>query len=134
MTNRYDDIINLDPPAPLRGRMSIETRAAQFAPFAALTGHDEALAETARVTSVYHEPGEYDMKEISSAITLIMMSNQQAVVEVTYFVPDKRKKGGEYRKMRGIVRRIDEADREIVFSDATRIPFSEITSLRIIEQ
>ncbi|MDE6081181.1 MAG: hypothetical protein K2F70_02800 [Muribaculaceae bacterium] len=130
---RYDDIMNLGRPEPIRERMSLESRGAQFAPFAALTGHDEALLETARTTSVFREPGEHDLKEMSAKLSFMMMRNINMMVEITYFVPDERKSGGKYLTMRGEIRRIDEYDKRLILKDSTSISLNMITSLRILD-
>ena len=130
---RYDDIMNLNRPEPIRERMSLNARGAQFAPFAALTGHDEALLETARTTSVFREPGEHDFKEMSAKLSFMMMRNINMMVEITYFVPDERKSGGKYLTIRGEIRRIDEYDKRLILKDSTSISLNMITSLRILD-
>ena len=130
---RYDDIMNLSRPEPIRERMSLDSRGAQFAPFAALTGHEEALLETARTTSVFREPGEHDLKEMSAKLSFMMMRNIKMMVEITYFVPDERKSGGKYRTIHGEIRRIDEYDKRLILKDSTSISLNMITSLRILD-
>lgn len=132
MTNRYDDIMDRERPEPVRPRMSLHDRAAQFAPFAALNGHHEALAETARVTTVFTEPGEYELQELSTTLTLMLMQNRAPEIEIRYFQPDARKDGGQYLTLRGLFRKYDEVTRELVLADATRLSLNQISSLRIL--
>lgn len=130
---RYDDIIGLNRPEPVRERLSLDVRGAQFAPFAALNGHEEALMETTRQTLSFRKPGEYDLKEMSETLSLLMMQNKLAEVEIKYFVNDMIKDGGEYRTVTGVIRRIDEYEREILLTDSSRIPLDSILSLKILE-
>ncbi|MDE7153643.1 MAG: hypothetical protein K2O00_04250 [Muribaculaceae bacterium] len=132
MTDRYNDIMNMERPEPSRQRMSLSERATQFAPFAALNGHHEALAETARVTNVFVEPGEYELQELSTSLTLMLMQNRTPEIEIRYFQPDMRKSGGEYLTLRGQFRKIDEVTHELIMADSTRVSLSNINSLRIL--
>ncbi len=126
--NRYDDIINLQHyQSPARPRMSRINRAAQFAPFAALTGYDAAVAETARLTDRRHELTE-DERIILSEKLHILSENEQdrPIVQITYFLPDSKKNGGSYETTIGAVRRIDEAEMKVIFADGTRIDIADI--------
>ncbi len=131
---RYDDIINLDRPEPIRERMPLSVRGAQFAPFAALKGYDEAISETTRATSAFREPDENDLKEISIVISSLMMRNLHALVEISYFVPDSKKEGGIYKSIRGEIRRIDEVAREIILKSGQKISFQSLHSLKIVDE
>ncbi|MFG6319323.1 MAG: hypothetical protein K1W33_05650, partial [Clostridia bacterium] len=105
-TNKYDDIINLPHYISKKHpQMSIEARAAQFAPFAALTGHSEAIRETARLTDERIEIDE-DLKVIiDSKLRMIQKKiSLKPTVSITYFVPDEKKKGGEYVTIVGNVK------------------------------
>ena len=98
MKNNYDDIINFPRWNPMtHPRMSIESRSAQFAPFAALTGYDGAVKETARLTDRKIEIDEGLKQVLNKKLQYILEnSNKNPVVEITYFLPDDRKKGGMY--------------------------------------
>mgnify|MGYP003305899876 CR=1 FL=1 len=95
--NRYDDIINLRHySSPARPRMSRMNRAAQFAPFAALTGYDAAVTETARLTDMRHELTEDERIMLSEKLHILSENEQgRPVVGITYFMPDSRKSGGK---------------------------------------
>lgn len=130
--NRYDDIINLRHySSPARPRMSRMNRAAQFAPFAALTGYDAAVTEMARLTDNKHELSE-DEKIILSEKLHILSENEQdrPIVKITYFLPDSRKSGGSYETVTGAVRRIDEGEMKVIFADGARIDIADIYDIK----
>lgn len=133
----YSDIINLphhEPDPRKHPRMSLQNRAAQFAPFAALTGYEERVAETARLTSGRAELSEEVKSEIDSGLREIragLECGSSTTVEVIYFVKDLRKSGGEYVTYSGIPQKID-TDRGIITVDEQRIPIDDIMSIRII--
>ena len=108
--HRYDDIINLPHHvSAVRKRMSMHDRAAQFSPFAALTGYDDAIDETARLTDKQFELSEDERNRLDEQLRLIAdRIEEQPELEVTYFQPDELKEGGAYLTTRGCVRRIDE--------------------------
>lgn len=124
----YDDIIRLPCPTSRRHpRMPEADRAAQFAPFAALTGYDSAIDETARFTSEKTELGE-DMRENldRKRAFLAEIVDEKPEISVTYFVPDKRKNGGEYKTVQGQLARIDEYEQVIILMDGKKIPTVEV--------
>lgn len=128
----YSKIINLPHhQSATRKRMSNYDRAAQFAPFAALTGHDEAIKETARLTDDYMEMGEDRLGELSAKIQLLIDKlSEQPEITVVYFVPDERKSGGSYAEKTGIVRIIDEYERKLVFYDGDKILIDRVTDFK----
>ena len=128
---RYDDIINLPNPSPTgRARMSRLDRAAQFAPFAALTGYEAAVAETARLTDKRVELSDDAKEMLNEKIRMIAESlGNGSSVTVSYFVPDGKKGGGAYVDVTGSVRRVDEYERTIVMADGTVIPIEEIVEI-----
>lgn len=128
---KYDDIINLPNPTPTcRPRMSTLDRAAQFAPFAALTGYEAVVAEAARLTDARLELSE-DMKTILNEKMQMIVDNldNEPFVTITYFVPDKRKAGGAYVDVSGIVKEIDEYERCIVMTEGAKIPIEQIRAI-----
>ena len=131
MSGRYDDIINTPyPAAKKRRRMTQRERAAQFAPFAALSGYDEAVAETARLTSEKAELDEYEIERLNSMI-LFMSENPSGTYTVTYFVPDEKKSGGSYECVEGALKEIDEVNRIIKMKNGTKIPIFDIYNIEI---
>jgi hypothetical protein len=128
---KYDDIINLPHHVSEKHpRMSLEQRSAQFAPFAALTGHAEAINETARLTDKKIEIDD-ELKEIIN-IKLQKIKekiNLKPKVSITYFVPDKKKSGGEYVTITENVKKIDEYNHEIIMNDNRKISIKDIIDI-----
>ena len=130
---RYQDIMDLPYPQhdPAHPRMPMENRAAQFSPFAALTGYEAVVEETARWTESRIELSE-DAKAILDNQLQLLSEQDQPEVTVTYFVPDKKKTGGAYVTVQGTLKRIDALQRELVLlaengvSDGRRVPIDEI--------
>ncbi|HBQ29403.1 MAG TPA: hypothetical protein DD719_08525 [Desulfotomaculum sp.] len=128
MMNPYDDIINLPHhTSTSRPRMSAHDRAAQFSPFAALTGYDAAINETARLTDKRAELDEYSKADLNERLYIIQgQMDEQPEVSITYFQPDKKKSGGAYITATGCVKKIDEYERTLVMKDETKIPIDDI--------
>ena len=132
--NKYADIINLPHhTSRTRPRMPAPARAAQFSPFAALTGYGAAVDETARLTD--------DRIVLDENAKAILDGKLQIIAEhigdlydvtFTYFVPDKKKSGGAYVTVRGNVKKIDSYSKSILLTDNTVIPIREIISLDVI--
>lgn len=122
---KYDDMINLPRPEPTRSRMGGLERAAQFAPFAALTGYDEAVGETARLVDEKIELSE-DEREYLDEQTKKIREIPEREIAVTYFIADKRKSGGAYLTAHGFVKKIDEIERLLVLTSGERIPLDDI--------
>ena len=130
---RYEDIIGLSHRGSRRHRhMSMLERAAQFAPFAALSGYDAAVQETQRRTEREEEPDEETAEEINRVLGEILqrIAGQPSVC-VRVFEPDGKKAGGAYRSVTGRVRRIDRVRREMLLTDRTVIPIDRIHELKI---
>ena len=133
MKGKYDDIINLPHHVSKdRPRMSIGDRAAQFGAFAALTGYDGQIKETARLTEEDVALTEYQYRILNEKMAYIVAHREEhPLVGVRYFVPDKRKNGGSYEEYRGRVWKIKEYEKEMVFEDGTCIPIREIKELHL---
>ncbi len=130
-TNKYDDIINLPHHvSPSHPKMPISDRAAQFSPFAALTGYEAAVEETARLTEKKAELSE-DMKTVLNEKIQIILDRLDECPEViiTHFVPDKRKDGGAYLRVAGVVKAVDAYERRILMADKTSIPIDQIREI-----
>ena len=130
-THRYDDIINLPHHTSTKHpRMSLYDRAAQFSPFAALTGHDEAIKETARLTDEKAELDEDTKAMLNEKLQIIRENpNTDIAVTFTYFVPDENKSGGTYISHTGSVKRIDEYQHTVIMKDKTVIPIEQIREI-----
>ena len=133
MCETYDDIIALPHPEPrTHPRMSLHDRAAQFSPFAALTGHSAAIAETGRLTDSRITLDESEMARVDAALQRLQELLPQApAVSITYFVPDERKTGGSYQTITGVVRRIDTVNSVLLLTDRREIPIADIFDITI---
>ena len=131
--NRYDDIINLPHHiSPTRKQMSMHYRAAQFAPFAALVGYDDAVAETARLTELRPELDEQEQRIINERLAFIADHiHEHPEVRIKYFVPDEHKSGGAIVEVSGKTYRISNTDATIVMTDGCKIRLSDIIDLSI---
>ncbi len=128
--SKYDDIINMQYPFPnKRTSISASDRAAQFAPFAALTGHDAAVQETARLTDRKIILDEYEKAQLDNRLKFIENVNEPIIVEITYFRPDERKAGGEYVTARGYVLKVDTVNKKIIMQDEREIAVEDILSI-----
>ncbi len=130
---KYDDIINLPHYEPKNHkRMSMYARAAQFAPFAALTGYEDSVKETARVTNKRIEIDDevkaildWKLQEIQEDIF------KEPIVTITYFVPDTKKSGGKYVTVTGNVKKVDEFKQVIILDKNKEIPISEVIEILV---
>jgi hypothetical protein len=128
--NNYDDIINLKRPISKRESMSLENRAAQFAPFSALSGYSEACREVERITDNKKILCDGIKEEINEKLNFIN-SNIKNIGDISceYFVKDNRKKGGSYRDYVGKVKKVDINKNCLTFVDGTIINFFDIYSI-----
>lgn len=128
---RYDDIINLPhhvskshPP------MSTLNRAAQFSPFAALTGYEDAIEETSRLTGKRIDLDESAKSRLDEKLRITQEQlGSEPEITITYFQPDDKKSGGDYVSICGIVKKIDYYERAVVMQDGTRIEIKEIINI-----
>ena len=127
----YEDILNLPHHvSKTRPQMSMLDRVAQFSPFAALTGYDDAIKETGRLTGEKIEMDEdrkaaLDMKQAY----LIEMIDEQPEISITYFLPDAKKSGGAYVTVTGNLKRFDEYERLLILTDGKKIPMDDIADI-----
>lgn len=130
--NDYEDIINLPHyQSTKRVHMSNYDRAAQFSPFAALTGYDDAVKEMARLTNSKIDLDEDSLAKLNDRLNQIQDKLEgQPKVSITYFVSDKKKAGGSYQTTSGIVKRIDEYERVILMQDGAKILIDDILDLQ----
>ena len=134
MKSKYDDIINLPHhTSETRGHMSARDRAAQFSPFAALTGYDAAIAETARLTAERIELSEQRMEVLNDRLQ-ILVGEPTLRARITYFRPDERKEGGAYTELIGSLRRFDSVEGLLVMADGTKIPVEELYDVEIFSK
>lgn len=131
--NKYKNIINLPHPnSKKHPRMSLHDRSAQFAPFAALTGYEEEIQETARVTFNKLQLDEEKKEELDEKLKMIKQNNiENSNITITYFVKDERKDGGEYVTERGNIKKIDEFKHIIVLENGTVIQMENIVEINM---
>ena len=110
--------------------MSLYNRAAQFAPFAALTGYEEAIIETARLTAPKVDMMEDNQQLLDRKLALLSRSlREQPTVSITYFQPDKKKSGGQYLTITGVIKSIRDSERVILMADDKRVSIDTIISI-----
>ncbi|MEG2021922.1 MAG: hypothetical protein RR087_09100 [Oscillospiraceae bacterium] len=126
--NNYDDIINLPHHvSTAHPQMSILDRAAQFSPFAALTGYDDAVKETARLTDTKIELDEYEKTILNERLRLVTdCIEEYPEITITYYKPDSRKNGGAYITVTGCVKKIDDFEKTVYMTDGMVISIEEI--------
>ena len=131
MNGKYDEIMGLPHHvSKTRPQMPMSDRAAQFAPFAALTGYDAAIKETGRLTDERIELDVEALSALDMKYQLFMEALDEAPeVTITYFQPDERKAGGKYVSAVGTVKKIDDFERRITMRDGTRIPMDDVLSI-----
>lgn len=131
---KYDDIIHLPHPTSERHpRMSLQDRAAQFSPFAALTGLGAALQESARLTERRMIPDEYEQEELDKKLQYLRENlSRQPAAAITHFVPDARKEGGSYRRTEGRVKKLLEFEKQLVLTDGTTLAIEDILELELL--
>ena len=131
MNGKYDEIMGLPHHvSKTRPQMPMSDRAAQFAPFAALTGYDAAIKETGRLTDEMIELDVEALSALDMKYQLLMEALDEAPeVTITYFQPDERKAGGKYVSAVGAVKKIDDFERRITMRDGTRIPTDDVLSI-----
>ncbi len=134
MSGKYDDIIILPHHTSSKHpRMSMLDRAAQFSPFKALTGYEDAVRETARITGQRIELDEKEIASLNIKIRLLIEKIEDfPEVAITYFVPDIRKAGGEYVTAIGRLKKLDDYKKEIVLLDGKHIPLNDIYEIESV--
>lgn len=133
MTDKYEDIINmLHHVSKKRVPMSMWDRAAQFSPFAALTGYDAAIKETGRLTGERIELGDEDKAILDAKICFLQdIITEHPEIAVTYFVPDELKEGGEYVSVVGVLKRIDYYERLLRFANGSEISLENVLNIEV---
>lgn len=131
MKDQYDDIINLPHHvSKTRPQMSMVDRAAQFSPFAALTGYDAAIKETGRLTDEKVNLSEEEKEALDRKQQILMERlGDHPALTVTYFVPDAKKSGGAYVTKDGNLKKIDGFERWMMLTDGTKIPLDDVADI-----
>ena len=131
MKDQYDDIINLPHHvSKTRPQMSMVDRAAQFSPFAALTGYDAAIKETGRLTDEKVNLSEEEKEALDRKQQILMeWLGDHPALTITFFVPDEKKPGGAYMTKSGNLKKIDEFERVMLLTDGTKIPLDDVVEI-----
>ncbi len=132
MSGKYNDILHLPHPTSAKHpRMPISDRAAIFSPFAALTGHGNAIRETARLTDQRIELDEDTRAELDLKQQILADKiDERPEVSVVWFRPDEKKDGGKYVTTTGQLKKVDDIERTLRFADGTTIPLDDVLELR----
>lgn len=130
--NNYDDIINLPHHvSSKRPQMTLENRAAQFAPFSALTGYSEAIKETGRLTNKKIEIDEEEKIILNTKLQILNENiKNKPEITITCFIKDKTKSGGIYKEITGIIKKINIYDQEILLEEKTKILLNNIYDIK----
>ena len=130
--HRYDDMLDMPHPvSSARPHMSMLDRAAQFSPFAALTGYHEVIDETGRFTEGYEAPDELRQTQLNEMLCLLRENlHMQPQVQLTYFLPDEAKSGGRWITVTGQVAAVDPERQLLTLTDDTAIPFERLLEIR----
>ena len=130
-SNKYDEILSLPHHvSKTRPQMPMSDRAAQFAPFAALTGYDAAIKETGRLTDERIELDEEALTALNMRYQLLIdVLDKEPEVEITYFKPDECKAGGEYVSVIGAVKKVDDFERLITMQSGIKIPMDDVLNI-----
>ena len=133
MNNKYQDIINLPHYEPKKHpRMSIEARSAQFAPFSALTGYDEVVKETGRLTQRKLELSEEQKINISLKLQEALDNKKEVLIK--FFIKDTKKQGGKYSEKTGVIKKYDQIKQMIIFYDKTQIEINNVVEISDLEE
>lgn len=128
--HKYDDIIDLNRPISHRKKMSNYNRAAQFAPFAALNGHKDAMDETARLTDDIIELDDYSKEDINRLLNILVTEEYKNIdVTIKYYIEDTHKQGANYKTIVTRIKKIDDINRTIILINNKTIPLDNIIEI-----
>lgn len=133
---RYEDMLHLaHPVSAKRARMSQSDRAAQFSPFAALVGYEDAIDEAGRLTDAPITLTESSVEQINACLVMLQANiHQSPEAQITYFCPDERKAGGSYVTRKGVVCRIDQHRQVLLLESTIEIAFSSIVDICLLDK
>lgn len=135
MNEKYEDMLYLEPPvSKIHRKMSISERAAQFMPFAALTGYEDLIRESSRITQRRIELSETEIDELKNNLEILHEhEKEKPMIKVMYFLQDLKKNGGSYQTVEKHLHHIDDIEKKIIFKDRTTIQFDDIISVEYEE-
>ena len=131
MNKKYEDMLYLEPPvSKIHRKMSISERAAQFMPFAALTGYEDLIRESSRITQRRIELSETEIEGLKHKLEFLHVHEKEnPLIKVMYFLQDLKKYGGSYQTVEKQLHRIDDIEKKVIFKDRTTIQFDDIISV-----
>lgn len=131
INKNYDDIINLPHhTSKTHKQMSIYDRAAQFSPFAALTGYESVIQETSRTTTQKILLSENQVAVINEKLLILNECLEQPLITIIYFKKDKKKTGGKYQTIQGKIKKIDETNKVLILQDGTKILLDDLYDIK----
>lgn len=131
--SNYDDIINLERPKLKHERMSSMNRAAQFSPFSALTGYEESIIETSRLTTEKLELSADELERVQKNISILLERlDEKPMVRISYFIKDKLKQGGSYVTKELNIKKVDLYEKCLISIDKEKIYFDDILNVEIL--
>lgn len=135
MNEKYEDMLYLEPPvSKVHRKMSISERAAQFMPFSALTGYEELIRESSRITQRRIELSETEMEELKNQLEILHKhEKEKPMIKVVYFQQDLKKSGGCYQTVEKQLHRIDDIEKKMIFKDRITIQFADILTIEFEE-
>lgn len=131
MNEKYEDMLYLEAPvSKVHRKMSISERTVQFMPFAALTGYEDLIRESSRITQRRIELSETEIEELKHKLEILHEhEKEKPMIKVMYFLQDLKKSGGSYQTVEKQLHRIDDIEKKIIFKDRTTIQFDDIISI-----
>ena len=135
MKKEYEKLLDFPYTGSKRNnKMSLYNRAAQFAPFSALSGYEYAIKEATRITDNKRELGEFEIEKLNYTLKIILEEIQNCpLLEITYFVEDKLKYGGEYITIKERIKKIDDVHKELILENGMKIAISYILDISIVK-
>lgn len=131
MNEKYEDMLYLEAPvSKVHRKMSISERAVQFMPFAALTGYEDLIRESSRITQRRIELSETEIEELKHKLEILHEhEKEKPMIKVMHLLQDLKKSGGSYQTVEKQLHRIDDIEKKIIFKDRTTIQFDDIISI-----
>ena len=134
MNEKYSEIINMPHHVSTKhAQMDRLDRAAQFAPYSALSGYEDSVEETARLTDQKIELDDYEKERINAALIDLLSDPNGRIASITYFRPDKKKDGGAYVTVTGGIGRYDEISKEITLIDGYKIALNDVIEITVMQ-
>ncbi len=130
--SKYEDIMHCSRPVSKHPKMSLHDRAAQFMPFAALTGYDDQIEEAARITEQKRELSDEEKQQLNKSLNILSnILYKRPEISGICFVPDKKKGGGTYEVFEGRLQHMDPVNQVLILKDGRKIRFSDLLEIHL---